>query len=202
MKKVLMVVLAGLAVGVATSVWADGNVEAGKTKSATCAACHGADGNSVNPEWPKLAGQHPNYIVKQLTNFKEDARVNASMSPMAKPLSEQDMADLAAYFSSQAKKMGEADQTKVGLGEQVYKGGNNATGVAACAACHGPTGAGNPAANFPSLNGQHATYVKAQLLNFRSGARANDAGRMMRNVAAKMSDAEIDSVAEYIAGLK
>ena len=197
-----MVVLAGLAVGVATSVWADGNVEAGKTKSATCAACHGADGNSVNPEWPKLAGQHPNYIVKQLTNFKEDARVNASMSPMAKPLSEQDMADLAAYFSSQAKKMGEADQTKVGLGEQVYKGGNNATGVAACAACHGPTGAGNPAANFPSLNGQHATYVKAQLLNFRSGARANDAGRMMRNVAAKMSDAEIDSVAEYIAGLK
>ncbi|MGL4185285.1 MAG: c-type cytochrome, partial [Thiotrichaceae bacterium] len=177
-------------------------VEAGKTKSATCAACHGADGNSVNPEWPKLAGQHPNYIVKQLTNFKEDARVNASMSPMAKPLSEQDMADLAAYFSSQAKKMGEADQTKVGLGEQVYKGGNNATGVAACAACHGPTGAGNPAANFPSLNGQHATYVKAQLLNFRSGARANDAGRMMRNVAAKMSDAEIDSVAEYIAGLK
>ena len=108
MKKVLMVVLAGLAVGVATSVWADGNVEAGKTKSATCAACHGADGNSVNPEWPKLAGQHPNYIVKQLTNFKEDARVNASMSPMAKPLSEQDMADLAAYFSSQAKKMGEA----------------------------------------------------------------------------------------------
>ena len=202
MKKVLMVVLAGLAVGVATSVWADGNVEAGKTKSATCAACHGADGNSVNPEWPKLAGQHPNYIIKELNEYKNDKRANATMSPMAKPLSEQDMADLAAYFSSQAKKLGEADQTKVGLGEQVYKGGNNATGVAACAACHGPTGAGNPAANFPSLNGQHATYVKAQLLNFRSGARANDAGRMMRNVAAKMSDAEIDSVAEYIAGLK
>ena len=202
MKKVLMVVLAGLAVGVATSVWAEGNAEAGKTKSAVCAACHNADGNSVNPEWPKLAGQHPNYIIKELNDFKNDKRVNATMSPMAKPLSEQDMADLAAYFSSQAKKLGEADQTKVGLGEQVYKGGNNATGVAACAACHGPTGAGNPAANFPSLNGQHATYVKAQLLNFRSGARANDAGRMMRNVAAKMSDAEIDSVAEYIAGLK
>ena len=202
MKKVLMVVLAGLAVGVATSVWADGNAEAGKTKSAVCAACHNADGNSVNPEWPKLAGQHPNYIIKELNDFKNDKRVNATMSPMAKPLSEQDMADLAAYFSSQAKKLGEADQTKVGLGEQVYKGGNNATGVAACAACHGPTGAGNPAANFPSLNGQHATYVKAQLLNFRSGARANDAGKMMRNVAAKMSDAEIDSVAEYIAGLK
>jgi cytochrome c553 len=202
MKKVLMVVLAGLAVGVATSVWADGNAEAGKTKAATCAACHGADGNSVNPEWPKLAAQHPNYIIKELTDFKNDKRTNATMAPMAKPLSDQDMADLAAYFTSQAKKLGEADQTKVGLGEQVYKGGNNATGVAACAACHGPTGTGNPAANFPALNGQHATYIKAQLLNFRSGARANDAGKMMRNVAGKMSDAEIDSVAEYIAGLK
>jgi cytochrome c553 len=135
-------------------------------------------------------------------NFKNDARVNASMSPMAKPLSDADMADLAAYFSSQVKKLGEADQTKVALGEQVYKGGNNATGVAACAACHGPTGAGNPAANFPSLNGQHVTYVKNQLLAFRTGARANDAGKMMRNVAAAMSDAEMDAVAEYIAGLK
>jgi cytochrome c553 len=202
MKKVLMVVLAGLAVGVATSVWADGNVEAGKTKAATCAACHGADGNSVNPEWPKLAAQHPNYIIKELTDFKNDKRTNATMAPMAKPLSDQDMADLAAYFTSQARKLGEADQTKVGLGEQVYKGGNNATGVAACAACHGPTGTGNPAANFPSLQGQQVTYVKNQLLNFRSGARANDAGKMMRNVAGKMSDAEIDSVAEYIAGLK
>ena len=203
MKKVLMLVLTGLAVSVAASAWAEGgNAEAGKTKSATCAACHGADGNSVNPEWPKLAGQHPSYILKQLMNFKNDARVNASMSPMAKPLSDADMADLAAYFSSQVKKLGEADQTKVALGEQVYKGGNNATGVAACAACHGPTGAGNPAANFPSLNGQHVTYVKNQLLAFRTGARANDAGKMMRNVAAAMSDAEMDAVAEYIAGLK
>lgn len=203
MKKVLTFVLTGLAISVAASAWAEGgNAEAGKTKSATCAACHGADGNSVNPEWPKLAGQHPSYIAKQLANFKEDARVNPSMSPMAKPLSEQDMADLAAYFSSQAAKPGEADQTKVALGEQMYKGGNNATGVAACAACHGPTGAGNPASNFPSLSGQHATYIKNQLNAFRKGERANDAGKMMRNVAAKMTDAEIEAVAEYIAGLK
>ncbi|WP_287600922.1 c-type cytochrome [Thiothrix sp.] len=203
MKKVLTFVLTGLAISVAASAWAEGgNAEAGKTKSATCAACHGADGNSVNPEWPKLAGQHPSYIAKQLANFKEDARVNPSMSPMAKPLSEQDMADLAAYFSSQAVKPGEADQTKVALGEQMYKGGNNATGVAACAACHGPTGAGNPASNFPSLSGQHATYIKNQLNAFRKGERANDAGKMMRNVAAKMTDAEIEAVAEYIAGLK
>lgn len=203
MKKVLMLVLSGLAVSIAVSAWAEGgNAEAGKTKSATCAACHGADGNSTNPEWPKLAGQHPSYIIKQLTNFKEDTRVNASMTPMAKPLSEQDMADLAAYFSSQTKKPGEADQSKVALGEQIYKGGNNATGVAACAACHGPTGAGNPAANFPAINGQHATYTKNQLLAFRKGQRANDAGKMMQNIAAGMTDAEIEAVAEYIAGLQ
>lgn len=202
MKKVLMFVLTGLAISITASAWAEGNAETGKTKSATCAACHGADGNSVNPEWPKLAGQHPDYIIKQLSNFKEGARVNASMAPMAKPLSEQDMADLAAYFSSQPKKLGEADQTKVALGSQVYKGGNNATGVAACAACHGPTGAGNPAANFPALSGQHATYIKNQLYAFRKGERANDAGKMMRGVAGKMSDAEIEAVAEYIAGLK
>lgn len=203
MKKVLTFVLTGLAISITASAWAEGgNAEAGKTKSATCAACHGADGNSTNPEWPKLAGQHASYIMKQLANFKEDKRVNAIMSPMAKPLSEQDVADLAAYFASQPKKLGEADQSKVALGEQVYKGGNNATGVAACAACHGPTGTGNPAANFPALSGQQITYVKNQLNAFRKGERANDAGKMMQNVAAGMTDAEIDAVAEYIAGLK
>ena len=203
MKKVLMFVLTGLAISTAASVWAEGgNAEAGKTKSATCVACHGADGNSVNPEWPKLAGQHESYIVKQLANFKAGERVNPTMSPMAAPLSEQDMADLAAYFSSQVRKPGEGDKTQVTLGEQIYKGGNNATGVAACAACHGPTGAGNPEAKFPSLNGQQVTYIKNQLLSFRKGARANDAGKMMRNVAGKMTEAEIDAVAEYITGLK
>lgn len=203
MKKVLMLVLSGLAISVAASAWAaGGNAEAGKTKSATCAACHGADGNSVNPEWPKLAGQHPSYILKQLMNFKHDERVNPSMSPMAKPLSDQDMADLATYYSSQVAKAGEADKSKVALGEQIYKGGNNATGVAACAACHGPNGAGNPAANFPTINGQHAAYTKNQLYAFRKGERANDAGKMMRNIAAGMTDAEIEAVAEYIAGLQ
>lgn len=204
MKKVLTLVLTGLAISVATSVWAEGgNADAGKTKSATCAACHGADGNSTNPEWPKLAGQHEGYIVKQLIDLKKgETRKNATMSPMAAPLSEQDMADLAAYFASQTRKPGEADQSKVTLGEQVYKGGNNATGVAACAACHGPTGAGNPASGFPSLNGQQTTYVKNQLNAFRKGERTNDAGKMMQNIAANMTDKEIDAVAEYIAGLK
>lgn len=203
MKKLLTLALTGLALGITASVWAQGgDVEAGKTKSATCAACHGADGNSVNPEWPKLAGQHPEYIIKQLMNFKNDERVNATMAPMAKPLSDQDMADLAAYYASQTPKPGEADQSKVALGEQIYKGGNNGSGVAACAACHGPTGAGNPAAKFPAINGQHATYIKNQLNAFRKGERANDAGKMMRNIANKMTDAEIEAVSEYIAGLK
>lgn len=203
MKKAFLLVLTSLAISVTSSVWAEGgDAAAGKTKSATCAACHGMDGNSTNPEWPKLAGQHESYLVKQLQNFKHDDRVNASMSPQAKPLSDQDMADLAAYFAGQGVKPGEADQTKVALGEQVYKGGNNASGVAACAACHGPTGRGNPAANFPSLNGQHAAYTKAQLHAFRTGERNNDAGKMMRNIAVNMTDAEIEAVAEYIAGLQ
>jgi len=205
MKKVLTVVLAGLAISVTASVWAEdivGNADAGKTKSAVCAACHSADGNSVNPEWPKLAGQHASYIVKQLHDLKNDKRTNPTMSPMAKPLSDQDMADLAAYFSSQTRTPGSADKAKVELGMQVYKGGNNTSGVAACAACHGPTGAGNPAAKFPSLNGQQITYLKNQLNAFRNGTRANDAGKMMQNIAAKMTDAEINAVAEYISGLK
>lgn len=205
MKKVLTVVLAGLAISITASVWAEdlvGSADAGKTKAAVCAACHSADGNSVNPEWPKLAGQHPGYITKQLHDLKNDKRTNPTMSPMAKPLSDQDIADLAAYFSSQTRTPGSADKAKAELGMQVYKGGNNTSGVAACAACHGPTGTGNPAANFPSLGGQQIAYVKNQLNAFRNGTRANDTGKMMQNIAAKMTDTEINAVAEYISGLK
>lgn len=206
MKKTLIMALTVAAVST-SAVWAadaelKGDAAAGKTKSATCAACHGMDGNSTNPEWPKLAGQNEQYLYKQLMDFKEQRRINASMAPMVAPLTPQDMADLAAYFASQAGTPGQADQTQVTLGTQVFKGGNNATGVAACSACHSPTGAGNPAATFPALAGQHPTYVKLQLNAFRKGERNNDAGKMMRNVANKMSDAEIDAVAEYIAGLQ
>jgi len=206
MKKTLIMALAVMTFG-SSAVWAadveiKGDANAGKTKSATCAACHGADGNSTNPEWPKLAGQNAQYIFKQLMDFKAQKRVNASMAPMVANLTPQDMADLSAYFSSQKGTPGKADQAKAQLGSLVFKGGNNATGVAACAACHGPTGSGNPAANFPALSGHQNTYVKNQLLAFRQGARANDAGKMMQNVANKMSDAEMDAVAEYIAGLQ
>lgn len=206
MKKALMIALAGAALST-TTVWAAGDATKGKTKAATCVACHGMDGNSANPMWPSLAGQHESYIYKQLKNFKDgkdakDGRHDPSMAPMVAPLSDQDMQDLAAYFSSQTIKPGSADETKVSLGEQIYKGGNNASGVAACAACHGPTGAGNPAANFPALAGQHSAYTAKQLHAFNKGERHNDAGQMMRNIAVNMTDAEIEAVSEYIAGLQ
>jgi cytochrome c553 len=188
--------------GAAKPVLAVGDAAAGKTKSASCVACHGADGNSMNPEWPSLAGQHPGYLVKQLRNFKDGDRNNALMSPMAAPLSEQDMQDLAAFYASQPAKPGQADAALLDKGRQLYRGGNMSTGVAACIACHSPTGAGNPAANFPSLRGQHANYTVGQLKAFKRGERANDAGKMMQNIAAKMTEEEMQAVASYIQGMQ
>ncbi|MCB1800705.1 MAG: cytochrome c4 [Gammaproteobacteria bacterium] len=180
---------------------AAGDAEAGKAKAAMCAACHGMDGNSAAPNFPKLAGQHEDYIAKQLAEFKSGERKDATMNGMAAALSEQDMADLGAFYASQKGTIGSAAEDKVALGQNIYRAGNAASGVSACAACHGPTGAGNPMAKFPMLNGQHADYTAMQLKNFRAGARANDAGSMMRGVAKKMSDAEIEAVAQYIQGL-
>lgn len=190
-----------LATGTATAK-AAGDAAAGKTGSVTCGGCHGADGNSANPEWPNLAGQHANYIEKQLKDFKAGSqRSNASMTGMVAGLNEQNMADLAAYFSSLPRKAGAADESLVDAGQKLYRGGNPATGVAACIGCHSPTGAGNPAANFPSLSGQHAKYVENQLKTFKTGERKNDAGKMMRSIAEKMSDDEIKAVAAYVQGL-
>ena len=199
MKKIAFAALAIF--GAMGAAHAAGDAVAGKAKAASCAACHGADGNSANPAWPKLAGQHADYIAKQLAEFKSGARQDPTMSAMAAPLSPQDMADLGAFYATQTIKPGVADETKVALGEKIYRGGNSASGVSACMSCHGPTGAGNPAANFPAVSGQHAAYTAAQLHAFKKGARANDAGQMMRNIAAKMTDAEIEAVSEYIAGL-
>ena len=199
MKQLLITSIASLAL--LGAAHAAGDATAGKTKSAMCAACHGADGNSPAPNFPTLAGQHPDYITKQLMAFKGGERTDATMNAMAAALSEQDMADIAAFYATQTGTAGKAAADKVELGETLYRAGNMASGVAACAACHGPTGSGNPMANFPSLNGQHADYTVAQLKNFRSGARANDAGSMMRGVAGKMTDAEIEAVAQYIQGL-
>lgn len=201
MKIWLITVSIALAFSV-NAVQAAGNADEGKTKSAVCAGCHAADGNSgLNPLWPKLAGQHPQYIEKQLKDFKAGNRSDPLMAPMAMPLSEQDMADLAAYFSSQTKKIGTAAADKIDAGEKLYRAGNAATGVAACMACHGPAGSGNPQALFPALNGQNAEYLVKALKDFRSGARTNDNAKMMQGVVARMTDAEMEAVAQYIQGL-
>ncbi|MDX1656207.1 MAG: c-type cytochrome [Candidatus Competibacteraceae bacterium] len=202
MRKLVLFAAASLFLGSAINAQAEGDPSAGAQKAATCAACHGQNGVSNNPEWPNLAGQHALYTVKQLQEFKSGDRVNATMNGMAAPLSEQDMEDLAAYFASQQPSYGEADPELVELGEQIYRGGNMTTGVPACMACHQATGQGNPAARFPALGGQHALYTENQLKAFRSMQRANDAGQMMRNIAAKMTDQEIKAVASYIQGLR
>ncbi|HEX7374322.1 MAG TPA: c-type cytochrome [Steroidobacteraceae bacterium] len=182
---------------------AAGSKEAGQAKAATCAACHGMDGNSVNPEWPNLASQHVSYITKQLKNFKAGQRANPLMSPMAMILSDQDVDDVAAYFSSQAlHATGETEPSKLKLGERVYRAGNVATKVPACASCHGPAGAGIPTAVYPRIGGQHGAYVALQLRAYKAGTRNNDPSSMMRTVAAGLSESEIDAVASYVQGLR
>ena len=185
------------------STLAAGSKEAGQTKAATCAACHGMDGNSVNPEWPNLAAQHGSYILKQLKNFHGGQRQNVLMSPMAAILADQDMEDVAAYFSSQTlHATGETEPSKLKVGQHLYRGGDVARKVPACSGCHGPDGAGNPGAAYPRIGGQHATYVAAQLHAYKSGARATDPNQMMRNVAALLSDGEIDALASYVQGMR
>lgn len=173
---------------------------AGEAKAAVCAACHGERGNSRNPEWPKLAGQHPNYLAQQLRDFKSGTRKNEVMSPIAAPLSEADIADIAEFYSVQKREMGMADPGLVEAGERLYRGGNATTGVPACMACHGPAGAGNPAAGFPALSSQHAAYTRNQLRAYRSSERKT--GQTMQAIAAKMSESEIEAVASYIEGLR
>ena len=180
---------------------ATGDSAAGQAKAAACAACHGADGNSANPEWPKLAGQHAKYTEKQLNDFRAGRRANAMMSGMAGPLSETDMADIAAYYATRKRSGGFASEARVALGKTIYRGGNARSGVPACMACHGPTGTGDPLGGIPALSGQHAKYVATQLYAFREGQRRNDPKAMMRDVARWMTKDEIEAVSEYIAGL-
>jgi cytochrome c553 len=166
-----------------------------------CAACHGVDGNSPLSANPSLAGQHPEYLLKQLTEFKSGARSNPVMTGMVANLSADDMRNLAAYYSSQTpKQMGAKDKDLVAQGRKLYRGGNPSNSVAACAGCHSPNGSGIPA-QYPRLAGQHADYVVAQLKAFRAGDRANDPNLMMRATAVKLTDKEIAALAEYISGL-
>lgn len=182
---------------------AEGNIQAGQAKAASvCVACHGLDGNSVNPEWPSIAGQHAQYIVKQVKAFRAGQRNNPLMSPIAMTLTEQEVEDVAAYYATQKPKGQEADKSKVALGEQIYRGGLAANKVPACMACHGPNGRGNPASSYPSIRGQYATQISMQLQNYKKGDRKTDQNEMMRTIAAKLNDAQIAAVASYIQGLR
>jgi cytochrome c553 len=203
MARVAPAALLALGLAAAAPAIAAGDAAAGQAKAITCAACHGADGNSLNPEWPSLAGQHPSYTIKQLQAFKSGARQNVLMSGQAMALSDQDMADLAAYFASQKPARKTADPALVKAGEQIYRGGNKETGAPACLACHGPDGLGTITAAWPQVAGQHATYTAAQLAAYRSGQRSTDGDtQIMRNVAARLTDDEIKAVASYIQGLQ
>lgn len=199
MKKIAISLM--LAAGLVATAQA-GNVEKGKQLSASCAGCHGADGNSMAPTFPKLAGLGERYIVKQLKDFKSGARNNPIMLGMAAGLNEEQMADLGAYYSAQKASNGAVAKDKMELGARIFKAGNAATGVPACLACHGPAGAGVAAAGFPRLAGQHADYIKAQLNAFQDDVRTNDGdNKMMRDIAGRMSKKEIEAVSAYVQGL-
>ena len=204
MKKIVFTL--ALMLGVVGVAQAQGDVEAGKAKSATCAACHGPDGNSPIDMYPKLAGQHASYLAKQLVNYKAAAtggegRANAIMGGMAMGLSEEDAADLAAYFASQTITPIAVPEDDIKLGAALYQGGDIKRGVTACIACHGPRGEGLESAKFPSLTGQHPKYIADQLYLFRSGERNNDPNGMMRSIAAKLTDQDIEILSQYVAGL-
>ena len=190
------------------TVWAQGNVEAGKAKSATCVACHSADGNSLITQYPKIAGQHAGYIEKQLAELKlgietsgEKGRYDPVMSPMAMSLSDQDRQDLAAYYSSLPISDNSTPEDVVEQGKTLYLAGNAERGLTACVACHGPRGNGTALSGFPKISGQHADYIKIQLTKFRAGERKNDLNEMMRDIAMKLTDKEIDTLSKYVGGL-
>lgn len=185
----------------ASPATANGDAAAGQTKAAVCSACHGADGKAIQAAYPNLAGQHASYIAKQLTEYRDGERVNALMSGQATNLSDEDIQDLAAYYSNMTKIENVASEEALTLGQNIYRGGITSVGVAACSACHGPAGMGNPGAAWPVVAGQNSQYLADQLRYFRSGERANDSNAMMRGVSKRMTDAEIDAVANYISGL-
>jgi cytochrome c553 len=208
MKKVIAIaIMTWSATGL---VNAAGDATAGKDKALTCSACHGADGNSSMAMYPKLAGQGEKYLLKQLGDIQSNLRPVPMMTGQLDGKSDQDLADIAAFYASQTATVNSAKDVDLDLGERIYRSGDQEKGLAACVACHSPTGAGNAPAGFPHLSGQHAEYVETQLKAFRTGyddatnpkARVNDGDTMiMRGIAGKLSDREIRAVSNYISGL-
>jgi len=181
-----------------------GDADAGQGKAAICAACHGVDGNSVVPNWPKIAGQHATYLERQLGLIKSGSRPVPEMAGIIMSLSDQDMADLAAYFTAQRTSAGLTDEALRSNGERLYRAGNSETDIPACMSCHGPAGEGNPLSGYPSLAGQHAVYSEKMLSGFRAGHTwGNDDAnsKIMVDVTNRLTDSEIKAVSGYIQGL-
>lgn len=184
--------------------FAKGDAAAGQAKSAICAACHGMDGNSQVATWPKLAGQHEQYLVRQANLIKSGARLVPEMAGIIPGLSEQDIEDISAYFASQTNSGGVADESMIELGERIYRAGNAESGVPACMACHGPAGEGNPLSGYPALSGQHSVYVAKTLTRFRAGdnwGEKDAPSQIMNGSAAELTDEEIQAVSSYVQGL-
>ena len=184
-------------ISISANTYASGDPAAGQQKSELCQGCHGMDGNSFNPEWPDLAGQNSKYLARQIRDFQSGARVDPTMSGMVAGLEAADIADIAAWFSQQkpVPEEGEGNAT----GSKLYRGGNRYSQVPACAGCHGPNGVGNGPGAIPLLAGQKADYTAKTLRDYKSGARTNDVNSIMQNIAAKMTDKEIEAVAAHIA---
>ncbi|WP_415902354.1 c-type cytochrome [Neptuniibacter sp. QD29_5] len=199
MNKLLISLL--VTVGITGVAHAAGDAAKGKGMTAMCAACHGADGNSAIANFPKLAGQNEKYLIKQLQDIKSGKRTVVEMTGLLNSYSDQDIADISAYFAKQTGTVGHAAKDLVEQGQKIYRAGIADKGVAACTACHAPTGEGNSQAGFPSIGGQHAAYTEKQLKDFAKGARNNDPQQMMQDIAAKLSDDEIKAVSSYIQGL-
>ena len=178
-----------------------GDVEAGKSKSIVCSACHGQDGNSINPLWPSLAGQHKQYTIHTLKAYKNGTRADPVMQAQVMALTEQDFEDIAAYYNAQTMQKKDYDYALAKKGESLYRGGNASTGVAACIACHGPTGRGNPGAGYPSLAGQHAEYTEDALKDYTNTERKAGLNDMMQSLATRLTAEEIEAVSEYIQAL-
>lgn len=211
--KTLLALAGALTLTLATAAAPAADADAANKAQTVCAACHGGDGNSFNGDWPKLAGQHASYSAAQLSAFRcaatgqpkgcvaRNAANSALMIGQAAALTDAEIAALAEHYAKQQIKPGVADAKLVAAGQKLYQGGNKQNATAACIACHGPDGRGNAAAKFPAIGGQHAAYVATQLRAYRDGSRRGDPNQMMRNIAASLSDDEIQAVASYVQGL-
>lgn len=203
MNKLLVSLVLSLGIAGTAHAAEFGDADAGSEKVATCNACHAADGNSVTPTFPKLAGMGQHYLFKQMVDVRDGRREIVEMTGMLDNMSDEDLRDIAAFYASQTMTLGVADPELYERGRAIYRGGNLETGLPACIGCHSPTGLGNDPAGYPRLAGQHADYIAAQLVKFREHERTNDGdSEVMRTIAGRLSNRDIEAVSNYIQGLR